>query len=192
MPAPLDPATLPLDIAAVRDLLLQRESEHAAELQAARAGLQEQVLRTEQLKLRLAKVLRERFGASSEKLSRVEVRDRGGNPQKATLETRYRRIRVLPPIGKQKRFPATCVCAAIARLSGSVSEIWSSPVRSVGGMIINPGISRGAIADTHAPTWSEPVSTNRHPPSVRPPQSRGRNARLQHQCHGQPQNVPRP
>jgi transposase len=68
MPAPLDPATLPLDIATLRALLLQRENEHAAELQAARSGLQEQVLRNEQLKLRLAKLLRERFGASSEKL----------------------------------------------------------------------------------------------------------------------------
>jgi transposase len=68
MPAPLDPATLPLDITALRALLLQRETEHAAELQAARAGLQEQVLRNEQLKLRLAKLLRERFGTSSEKL----------------------------------------------------------------------------------------------------------------------------
>src|SRR5580704_4018839 len=68
MPAPLDPATLPLDITALRALLLQRETEHAAELQAARNGLQEQVLRNEQLKLRLAKLLRERFGASSERL----------------------------------------------------------------------------------------------------------------------------
>jgi transposase len=68
MPAPLDPAALPLDITALRDLLLQREIEHAAELQAARAGLQAQVLRNEQLKLRLAKLLRQRFGASSEKL----------------------------------------------------------------------------------------------------------------------------
>jgi transposase len=68
MPAPLDPETLPLDITALRDLLLHRETEHAAELQAARAGLQEQVLRNEKLKLRLAKLLRERFGASSEKL----------------------------------------------------------------------------------------------------------------------------
>jgi transposase len=68
MPAPLDPATIPLDIAALRALLLQRETEHAAELQAARNGLQEQVLRNEQLKLRLAKLLRQRFGASSEKL----------------------------------------------------------------------------------------------------------------------------
>jgi hypothetical protein len=35
---------------------------------AARDGLKEQVLRNEQLKLRLTKLLRERFGASSEKL----------------------------------------------------------------------------------------------------------------------------
>ena len=40
----------------------------AGELQAARNGLQDQALRNEQLKLRLAKLLRERFGASSEKL----------------------------------------------------------------------------------------------------------------------------
>jgi len=75
MPAPLDPATLPRNVTALRSLLLQREDEHvalleqqAAELQAARNGLKEQVLRNEQLKLRLAKLLRERFGASSEKL----------------------------------------------------------------------------------------------------------------------------
>ena len=44
------------------------EDEHVAELQAARDGLMKQVLRNEQLKLRLAKLLRERFRASSEKL----------------------------------------------------------------------------------------------------------------------------
>jgi len=79
---PLDPAALPRKIVALRDLLLQREAEHAeearlqaaeferqaAELQAARNGLQAQVLRNEQLKARLARLLRERFGASSEKL----------------------------------------------------------------------------------------------------------------------------
>jgi hypothetical protein len=64
IPAPLDPAELPLDTTAPRALLPQREAEHAAELQAVRAGLQEQMLRNEQLKLRLAKLLRERFGAS--------------------------------------------------------------------------------------------------------------------------------
>ena len=89
MPTPLDPATLPRKIIPLRSLLLQRETEHvaeqqrqaaeleqraaeierqAAELIAARNGLQEQVLRNEQLKLRLARLLRERFGASSEKL----------------------------------------------------------------------------------------------------------------------------
>ena len=68
MPSPLDPATLPRNVTALRSLLLQREDEHAAELTAARNGLKEQVLRNEQLKLRLAKLLRERFGASSEKL----------------------------------------------------------------------------------------------------------------------------
>ena len=82
MSKPLDVATLPRKAVALRDLLLQREAEHsaelqrqaaelerhAAELQAARNGLQEQVLRNEQLKARLARLLRERFGASSEKL----------------------------------------------------------------------------------------------------------------------------
>ena len=68
MPTPLNPATLPSNVIALRSLLLQREAEHAAELQAARNGLKEQVLRNEQLKQRLAKLLRERFGASSEKL----------------------------------------------------------------------------------------------------------------------------
>ena len=75
MPTPLDPAALPNNVIALRALLLHREDEHAAELQqyvadltAARNGLQEQALRNEQLKLRLARLLRERFGASSEKL----------------------------------------------------------------------------------------------------------------------------
>jgi transposase len=75
MPTPLDPATLPRKALALRSLLLQREADHAAvleqqaaELTAARNGLKEQVLRNEQLKLRLARLLRERFGASSERL----------------------------------------------------------------------------------------------------------------------------
>lgn len=75
MPAPLDAVMLPDNVIALRRLLLQREAEHAAEhaqhaaeLQAAYDGLKAQVLRNEQLKLRLARLLRERFGASSEKL----------------------------------------------------------------------------------------------------------------------------
>ena len=39
-------------------------------------------------------------------LHRIEVRDNNGDPADAILEVRYRRILVLPPIGKQKRYPA--------------------------------------------------------------------------------------
>jgi hypothetical protein len=39
-------------------------------------------------------------------LHRVEVRDPKGNVSGAVLEFRYRRIRVLPPIGKQNHYPA--------------------------------------------------------------------------------------
>jgi hypothetical protein len=41
----------------------------------------------------------------SKVLHRVEVRDQQGHCSEATLEIRWRRIRVLPPIGKQKRYP---------------------------------------------------------------------------------------
>ncbi len=39
-------------------------------------------------------------------LHRIEVRDSNGDPDEAILEIRYRKIRVLPPMGKQKRYPA--------------------------------------------------------------------------------------
>ena len=39
-------------------------------------------------------------------LHRIELRDSNGDPDHATLEIRYRTIRVLPPIGKQNRYPA--------------------------------------------------------------------------------------
>jgi hypothetical protein len=38
-------------------------------------------------------------------LHRVEVCDRRGNISEAVLELKFRRIRVLPPIGKQSRYP---------------------------------------------------------------------------------------
>lgn len=38
-------------------------------------------------------------------LHRVEVRDKRGNVSEAILEIKYRRIRVLPPVGKQKEYP---------------------------------------------------------------------------------------
>ena len=39
-------------------------------------------------------------------LHRIEVRDSNGDPDEAVLEIRYRKVRVLPPIEKQKRYPA--------------------------------------------------------------------------------------
>ena len=39
-------------------------------------------------------------------LHRINVRDGNGDPDEAVLEIRYRKLRVLPPIGKQKRYPA--------------------------------------------------------------------------------------
>jgi hypothetical protein len=38
-------------------------------------------------------------------LHRIDVRDSNGNQERATLEIRYKKIHVLPPIGKQKRYP---------------------------------------------------------------------------------------
>ena len=42
MLSPLDPAALPKNVTALRTLLLSREQEHMAELEAAREGLREQ------------------------------------------------------------------------------------------------------------------------------------------------------
>ena len=39
-------------------------------------------------------------------LHRIEVRNKKGEMSQAILELRYRRIRVLPPIGKQRQYPA--------------------------------------------------------------------------------------
>jgi hypothetical protein len=39
-------------------------------------------------------------------LHRIQLRDNDGDPDEAIIEIRYRKIRVLPPIGKQKRYPA--------------------------------------------------------------------------------------
>ena len=38
-------------------------------------------------------------------LHRIPVKNKKGETSEALLEIRYRRIRVLPPIGKQKRYP---------------------------------------------------------------------------------------
>lgn len=43
--------------------------------------------------------------ARSQGIHKIEVRDHHGNPSEAVLETKYLRLTVLPPIGKQKRYP---------------------------------------------------------------------------------------
>jgi hypothetical protein len=52
-------------------------------------------------------------------LHRIEVRDNNGDPDEAVLEIRYRRIRVLPPIGKQKRYPALTLTVIHAEERGT-------------------------------------------------------------------------
>jgi hypothetical protein len=52
-------------------------------------------------------------------LHRLEVRDNNGDPDEAILEIRYRKIRVLPPIGKQKRYPALTLTVIHAQERGT-------------------------------------------------------------------------
>ncbi|WGR73021.1 MULTISPECIES: IS4 family transposase [unclassified Bradyrhizobium] len=54
-----------------------------------------------------------------EGLHRIEVRDSNGDPDQAILEIRYRKIRVLPPIGKQKRYPAPTLTVIHAEERGT-------------------------------------------------------------------------
>lgn len=50
---------------------------------------------------------------------RIEVRDKQGNSSKATLDIRYHRLRVLPPIGKQKRYPELTLTVIYAQERGT-------------------------------------------------------------------------
>jgi len=52
-------------------------------------------------------------------LHRIEVRDSNGDPGQAVLEIRYRKIRVLPPIGKQKRYHALTLTVMHAEERGT-------------------------------------------------------------------------
>jgi hypothetical protein len=52
-------------------------------------------------------------------LHRIEVRDSKGDTDEATLEIRYRKIQVLPPIGKQKRYPALTLTVIHAEERGT-------------------------------------------------------------------------
>lgn len=55
-------------------------------------------------------------------LHRIEVRDHNGNPDEAVLEIRYRKMRVLPPIGKQKRYPALILTVIDAEERGTPKD----------------------------------------------------------------------
>ena len=50
---------------------------------------------------------------------RIETRDNNGDPSEAVLEIKYRRIRILPPIGKQKRYPALTLTVIHAQERGT-------------------------------------------------------------------------
>jgi hypothetical protein len=52
-------------------------------------------------------------------LHRIELRDGNGDPDEAVLEIRYRKIRVLPPIGKQNRYPALTLTVIHAEERGT-------------------------------------------------------------------------
>jgi transposase-like protein len=52
-----------------------------------------------------AEILQGHLDVLVQGLHRIQVRDDRGEIAEAVLEIRYRRIRVLPPIGKQKQYP---------------------------------------------------------------------------------------
>jgi hypothetical protein len=52
-------------------------------------------------------------------LYRIDIRDHNGDPDEAVLEIRYRKIRVLPPIGKQKRYPELTLMVLHAQERGT-------------------------------------------------------------------------
>ena len=52
-------------------------------------------------------------------LHRIDVRDSNGDPDEAVLEIRYRKVRVLPPIGKQKHYPALTLTVIHAEERGT-------------------------------------------------------------------------
>jgi transposase len=69
-----DPANLPTDIAALRQIILAQAAEgeaREAELAAAKAGLMAKALEVEKLKLQIARLRRMQFGRSSERIART-------------------------------------------------------------------------------------------------------------------------
>jgi Transposase DNA-binding len=58
-------------------------------------------------------------GAVVKGLHRIAVGDNNGDPDRAVLEIRYRKIRVLPPIGKQRHYPALTLTVIHAEERGT-------------------------------------------------------------------------
>ena len=52
-------------------------------------------------------------------LHRINLRDNNGNPDDALLEVKYRTLKILPPIGKQKRYPALALTVIHATERGN-------------------------------------------------------------------------
>lgn len=52
-------------------------------------------------------------------LHRIEFRDKNGDVSEAVLEIRYKRIRVLPPIGKKKKYPELVLAVIYAQERGT-------------------------------------------------------------------------
>lgn len=52
-------------------------------------------------------------------LHRIKVKDDKGDPDEALLEIRFRKLRILPPIGKQKKYPALTLTVIHAQERGT-------------------------------------------------------------------------
>ncbi|WP_244486437.1 MULTISPECIES: hypothetical protein [Bradyrhizobium] len=52
-------------------------------------------------------------------LHRIKVKDDRGNPDEERLEIRFRKLRIPPPIGKQKKFPALTLTVIHAQERGT-------------------------------------------------------------------------
>ena len=76
-------------------------------------------------------------------LHRINVRDGNGEPDEAVLEIRYRKIRVMPPIGKQKHYPALTLTVIRAEERGT------------------PKNRRGRVETDHRPTCCLPRGRHR-------------------------------
>src|SRR5215210_6890034 len=71
---PIDAGPLPDDVDTLRRMLVAEREAHAAreaELAAAKAGLVTKTLEIEKLKVQIARLRRQQFGRSSEKIDRI-------------------------------------------------------------------------------------------------------------------------